>query len=89
MTETTTPLLTGRFDEALAYPSRIHRTQLRKVSAIPYVSHLLAVAAIALENGADEDQAIAALLHDAVEDQGGLERLADIRDPALALSCSR
>jgi (p)ppGpp synthase/HD superfamily hydrolase len=79
MTETTTPLLTGRFDEALAYASRIHRTQLRKVSAIPYVSHLLAVAAIALENGADEDQAIAALLHDAVEDQGGLERLADIR----------
>lgn len=94
MTETTTPLLTGRFDEALAYASRIHRTQLRKVSAIPYVSHLLAVAAIALENGADEDQAIAALLHDAVEDQGGLERLADIRDrfgdavAAMVADCS-
>ena len=79
MTETTTPLLTERFDDALAYASRIHRTQLRKVSGVPYVSHLLAVAAIALENGADEDQAIAALLHDAVEDQGGLERLEDIR----------
>ncbi len=47
---------------------------------MPYVSHLLGVAAIALENGADEDQAIAALLHDAVEDQGGAARLADIRE---------
>ena len=52
---------------------------MRKGSAVPYVSHLLGVASIALENGADEDQAIAALLHDAVEDQGGAERLVDIR----------
>lgn len=72
------PLLTERFDKALAYASCIHRTQQRKGSAIPYISHLLGVAAIALENGADEDQAIAALLHDAAEDQGGRERLADI-----------
>lgn len=71
--------LTDRFDEALAYASKAHRTQIRKGSGIPYVSHLLGVAAIALENGADEDQAIAALLHDAVEDQGGAVRLADIR----------
>ncbi|WP_027443966.1 HD domain-containing protein [Erythrobacter cryptus] len=71
--------LTERFDAALAYASRLHRHQLRKGTAIPYVSHLLAVAAIALEHGADEDQAIAALLHDAVEDQGGLARLAEIR----------
>ena len=75
-----TPLLTERFDDALAYASRIHRLQVRKGSGVPYVSHLLGVAAIALENGADEDQAIAALLHDAVEDQGGLARLADIRE---------
>lgn len=76
---TGTPFLTDRFDDALAYASRLHRAQARKGSGIPYVSHLLAVAAIALENGADEDQAIAALLHDAVEDQGGLARLEEIR----------
>jgi (p)ppGpp synthase/HD superfamily hydrolase len=76
---TDAPFLTERFDDALAYASRLHRQQQRKVSGIPYVSHLLAVAAIALENGADEDQAIAALLHDAVEDQGGLAQLAAIR----------
>lgn len=74
------PILTDRFDDALAYASRIHRHQIRKGSNIPYVSHLLGVAAIAIENGADEDQAIAALLHDAVEDQGGADRLADIRN---------
>ncbi|PZU14670.1 MAG: phosphohydrolase [Citromicrobium sp.] len=71
--------LTERFDDALAYASRIHRAQRRKGADIPYVSHLLGVAAIAIENGATEDQTIAALLHDAVEDQGGAERLEDIR----------
>ena len=74
------PFLTARFDDALAYTSALHRSQQRKGSAIPYISHLLAVAAIALENGADEDQAIAALLHDAVEDQGGLAQLEIIRE---------
>ena len=77
---TDAPFLTERFDDALAYASRLHRAQTRKGSGIPYVSHLLAVAAIALENGADEDQAIAALLHDAVEDQGGLAQLEAIRE---------
>lgn len=72
-------MLTKRFDDALAYASQTHRDQLRKGTATPYISHLLGTAAIALENGADEDQAIAALLHDAVEDQGGAARLADIR----------
>lgn len=71
-------MLTDRFDDALAYASRLHRAQTRKGTDIPYVAHLLAVAALALENGADEDQAIAALLHDAVEDQGGSPRLAEI-----------
>jgi (p)ppGpp synthase/HD superfamily hydrolase len=75
----TPPFLTERFDDALAYASQLHRTQNRKGVAFPYISHLLAVAAIALENGADEDQAIAALLHDAVEDQGGLAQLETIR----------
>lgn len=74
------PFLTRRFDDALAYASQLHRLQTRKGSGVPYISHLLAVAAIALENGADEDQAIAALLHDAVEDQGGLAQLEAIRD---------
>lgn len=79
MTQSSLPFLTDRFADALAYASRLHRTQQRKGTAIPYVAHLLAVAAIALENGADEDQAIAALLHDAVEDQGGLLQLEAIR----------
>ncbi len=73
-------MLTDRFDDALSYASRLHREQRRKGTAIPYVAHLLGVASIALENGADEDQAIAALLHDAVEDQGGAPRLLDIRE---------
>lgn len=71
-------VLTERFDQALAYASAIHREQKRKGTDIPYISHLLAVASLALEHGADEDQAIAALLHDAAEDQGGDARLADI-----------
>lgn len=79
MVESNTTKLSERFDEALVYASAAHRMQVRKGSNIPYVSHLLGVTAIALENGADEDQAIAALLHDAVEDQGGAERLLDIR----------
>jgi (p)ppGpp synthase/HD superfamily hydrolase len=64
--------LSPRFDDALTYASRLHAGQLRKGTAIPYVSHLLAVTAIVLEHGGGENEAIAALLHDAVEDQGGL-----------------
>jgi len=60
-----------RFERALAYAARLHRDQRRKGSGIPYVSHLLATAALTIEHGGDEDEAIAALLHDAVEDQGG------------------
>lgn len=71
--------LTDRFDDALVYASEAHRTQVRKGADIPYIAHLLGVAALALEAGADEDVAIAALLHDAVEDQGGAIRLADIK----------
>ena len=68
-----------RFDEALAYASRLHRDQRRKGTDIPYISHLMSVAALVLEHGGDEDQAIAALLHDAVEDQGGEPILEEIR----------
>jgi (p)ppGpp synthase/HD superfamily hydrolase len=64
--------LTTRFHQALQYAAELHAGQVRKVSGEPYVSHLLGVASIALEYGADEDEAIAALLHDAIEDQGGV-----------------
>jgi len=72
-------MITERFEEALLYATRIHATQMRKGGEIPYISHLMGVTALVLENGGDEDQAIAALLHDAVEDQGGLRTLEDIR----------
>jgi (p)ppGpp synthase/HD superfamily hydrolase len=73
------PTLTERFEEALVYAARLHRTQRRKGSEVPYVSHLLAVASLVLEAGGDEDEAIAALLHDAVEDQGGKPVLEEIQ----------
>lgn len=63
-------MLTERFDDALVFASGVHRTQMRKATGVPYVSHLLAVTSIALEAGAGEDVAIAALLHDCVEDRG-------------------
>ncbi|HBN08598.1 MAG TPA: phosphohydrolase [Cyanobacteria bacterium UBA8530] len=66
------------FDEALLMASRLHRGQMRKGTAVPYLAHLLGVAAIALEYGANEETAIAALLHDAVEDQGGETTLREI-----------
>ncbi len=75
----TTPL-THRFDRALLYATHVHGGQTRKGTAVPYIAHLLAVAATVLEYGGSEDVAIAALLHDAVEDQGGEPRLADIRN---------
>ena len=62
------PLLTERFDNALQFAHGVHRSQPRKDTTIPYVSHLLSVAGLVLESGGDEDLAIAALLHDAVED---------------------
>ncbi|HLL23968.1 MAG TPA: HD domain-containing protein [Kofleriaceae bacterium] len=71
--EGTTPLLGPRFATALSYAATLHATQLRKGTRTPYVSHLLAVAALAIEYGANEDEAIAALLHDSIEDQGGPE----------------
>ncbi|MEO1373250.1 MAG: HD domain-containing protein [Cyanobacteria bacterium J06635_10] len=63
--------LTNRFEQALVYASRLHNKQIRKGSNVPYISHLLSVTALVLEDGGNEDEAIAALLHDAVEDQGG------------------
>lgn len=73
-------MLTERFEEALQLAARLHARQQRKGTDVPYVSHLLAVASLVLEDGGDEDQAIAALLHDAVEDQGGRPTLERIRE---------
>ena len=64
-------LLSHRFKDALDYATDLHATQVRKGSGVPYIGHLLAVASIVLDYGGTEDEAIAALLHDAVEDQGG------------------
>lgn len=72
-------MLTSRFDEAFAYARLLHNEQRRKQTQIPYISHLMCVSGIVLENGGDEDQAIAALLHDAAEDRGGEKTLAVIR----------
>ena len=69
-----------KFTIALGYASKLHRTQFRKGTEIPYISHLLAVCAHVIEAGGDEEQAIAALLHDAAEDRGGQETLDEISD---------
>jgi (p)ppGpp synthase/HD superfamily hydrolase len=71
--------LSTRFEEALAYAAHLHAGQTRKGSDIPYIGHLLGVTSIVIQYGGDEDQAIAALLHDAAEDQGGRDTLAQIR----------
>lgn len=71
--------LSKRFMDAFAYAERVHSDQLRKGTSVPYLSHLMAVCSIALDHGADEDEAVASLLHDAVEDQGGDDRRAEIR----------
>jgi (p)ppGpp synthase/HD superfamily hydrolase len=73
------PVLTFRFEEALAFAAQLHARQTRKGTNIPYVSHLMSVTGLVLENGADEDTAIAALLHDAIEDQGGARAREEIR----------
>jgi (p)ppGpp synthase/HD superfamily hydrolase len=71
-------VLTERVERALVFATRLHRDQRRKGSGVPYVSHLLAVCELTLEYGGDEDEAIAALLHDAIEDQGGAVARAEI-----------
>ena len=71
--------MTERFHFAFAYAADLHRDQVRKGSGVPYIAHLMSVSALALEHGATEDEAIAALLHDAVEDQGGDATREEIR----------
>jgi len=69
----------AQFAKALEYAARLHANQVRKRTGRPYIGHLLSVTSIVIEYGGDEEMAIAALLHDAVEDQGGLPRLREIR----------
>ncbi|MEE8113700.1 MAG: HD domain-containing protein [Nitrososphaerales archaeon] len=68
-----------RFQQAFIYAYDLHADQKRKGKDVPYISHLMGVAALVLEHGGTENQAIAALLHDAVEDQGGKPTLKEIR----------
>ena len=59
-----------RYDQALLWAAQLHRTQFRKGKAVPYISHLISVSALVWEDEGSEDQAIAGLLHDAIEDTG-------------------
>ncbi len=83
-----------RFDEALVFAHQLHRNQVRKGTTIPYITHLLAVASLVGEHGGDEDQVIAALLHDAIEDQGGertaraIEQRFGTRVASMVRACS-
>ena len=94
MDTTLPPALTPRFTQALEIARGAHHGQLRKGTAIPYLAHPLAVASLALTFGADEDEAIAALLHDTAEDGGGAPMLARIeaafgdRVAAIVRACS-
>lgn len=72
-------MLSEKFTEALTFATQLHATQKRKGSGVPYIAHLLGTASIALEYGANETEAIAALLHDAIEDQGGSPTREEIR----------
>ncbi len=84
--------LTEQFDDALAWAAELHRFQSRKGQEIPYLSHLLAVAGLVVEHGGDEDQAIAALLHDAIEDtpatQADIEGRFGPRVAGIVVACT-
>jgi (p)ppGpp synthase/HD superfamily hydrolase len=72
--------ISKRFREAVDFTLDLHADHSRKTEGVPYIAHLFSVAALAMEHGADEDVAIAALLHDAVEDRGGRPTLERIRE---------
>lgn len=79
MTPLPRPVLTARYTAALDFVRILHAGDVRKGTTIPYVSHLMSVSALVLEYGGSEDQAIAALLHDAAEDHGGEKMLDAVR----------
>lgn len=91
----TAPALTGRFAAAFALAWAVHGTQRRKKTGIPYMAHVMSVAALALEHGADEDVAMAALLHDTVEDSEDGESTREViedqfggRVAGIVMACS-
>jgi (p)ppGpp synthase/HD superfamily hydrolase len=73
------PVLSDRFVQAFAFASIVHASRARQGTAVPHIAHVLGVASLVLEHGADEDTAIAALLHDTPEDRGGYAMLAQIK----------
>lgn len=73
------PKLGPRLQRAFRYAAKMHEGQTRKQTAVPYLSHLMAVTSLVLEAGGDEEMAIAALLHDVVEDCGGMPRLREVQ----------
>lgn len=82
-----------RLAEAFAFAAGAHREQMRKDTTIPYVSHLMSVCALVLEHGGDEDQALAGLLHDVIEDGGAeyepvIRKLFGERVAAIVRSCT-
>jgi (p)ppGpp synthase/HD superfamily hydrolase len=79
VSDASTPSLGPRFTKALGLAYELHAGQTRKGSGVPYFGHLLGVTSIVIETGSSEDEAIAALLHDAAEDQGGRETIERIR----------
>ncbi len=79
-------LLTDRYAEALTYAAAAHAGQTRKGTSIPYISHPLAVSALVIENGGSETQAIAALLHDVLEDCGA-HHAPEIESASAPMSC--
>ena len=81
-----------RFGQAVLWANVLHRGDVRKRTDIPYISHLLGVTALVIEHGGDEDQAIAALLHDAIEDTDAtyeqIEERFGIRVARIVRECS-
>src|SRR4029079_9825770 len=69
------PMLSPRFEDAFRYAADAHRSQTIKGGGAPYIGHLMGVASIVLDDGGTEDEAIAALLHDTAQDQGGRARV--------------
>lgn len=78
-------MLSPQYHNALTWATHLHAQQQRKINHTPYIAHLLSVSSLVLEHGGSEQQAIAALLHDAVEDQGvALEEIQDRFGPTVA-----
>jgi (p)ppGpp synthase/HD superfamily hydrolase len=81
------PALTGRFTDAIVLAEEVHGRSRRTGTKVPYMAHLLVVTGLVLEDGGDEEEAIAAMLHDTVEEGGGralLERIEQTFGPRVA-----